>query len=294
MKDRPENREFLLQRFFEYLKTIDKNWLTTWVIIFVGFIVLDLAFQLFYRDSSFYSSIEFGKHIVNLPIVDHGTFIGVTVLKIAGIFLSFVYAFSKFRKDYTLQIALLFTFLADILLLLDNSSAVGVFVFCLAQYFHLARFKNFNPKYFIFYNFFLASVIIIAHFTFIPSIYILGFIYAITLLLNIYTTHYWHKKSERELFEFKDNNQNTPDSNQKLTRLARTKISSDCAFFGFLLFLFCDINVALSFIARTHFAPVVLVKLFNFFAWAFYYPSQVLISNSSDKIEKSSKFLAKK
>lgn len=238
-------------------------WLTIWGVIFFSFVTLDITYQLIYGDQSVFQSIQVGYVIYRIPIIDHGTFIGVTILKILGICLTFIYALKKFKKDYLLQIALGFTFLADILLLLDNTSAIGVLVFCLAQYFHISRFAGAKPKYFIGYTAFLVVFLFYGHFMAIPPIIVLGFIYGISLIQNIRLTRKWAKSTEKTS--------------------SKAIVASHCAFWGFILFAMCDTNVAISFFARVGVLPSLLFKPANFFAWLFYYPSQVLISNSSIK-----------
>ena len=56
---------------------------------------------------------------------------------------------------------------------------------------------------------------------------------------------------------------------------------TELAFSGFILFLCCDICVALSYLSHENMLPVWMYGLMNYLDWAFYYPAQVLISNSS-------------
>jgi hypothetical protein len=51
----------------------------------------------------------------------------------------------------------------------------------------------------------------------------------------------------------------------------------------------CDINVAMSYLSVTGVIPFFIARFANFFAWLFYYPSQVLISNSSIITQKNRK-----
>ena len=258
------------QKFINYIASIDKIWLLIWSTIFISFVLLDSFFQSFYplRNVSYHLTI--GSHIVALPIIQNGTFLGVTLLKYSGILLSYFYARKKFPKDYTLHIALLFTLLADTILTFDSISIFGVLVFCLAQYFHIARFAKVRPKFFISWTFFMLLLLIFGWFNQIPDMYVLAFIYATSLLQNLILTHRWWKESKS----------NPAASDREI-------VASTCAFAGFILFILCDLNVAVSYLSVTAVLPIALARYANFFAWLFYYPSQVLISNSStSKIQK--------
>jgi hypothetical protein len=54
-----------------------------------------------------------------------------------------------------------------------------------------------------------------------------------------------------------------------------------CGFYGFVAFLCCDICVALRFLAMQGSLPDDIIPLVSYLVWVFYYPSQVLIANSS-------------
>ena len=264
-------------KFIEYITNIDKVWLLIWGAIFISFVLLDSFFQAFYPHRNVFYQFTIHSHSIILPIIQNGTFLGVTLLKYSGILLSYFYARKKFPKDYILHIALLFTLLADTILTFDSISAFGVLAFCFAQYFHIARFAKVRPKFFISWTFFMLLLLIFGWFNQIPDMYVLAFIYATSLLQNLILTHRWWKESKS----------NPAASDREI-------VASTCAFAGFILFILCDLNVAVSYLSVTAVLPIALARYANFFAWLFYYPSQVLISNSStsknpktEKLQKS-------
>lgn len=219
-----------MYRLFAYIKTINKYWLATWAVIYASFLVLDIVWT------------------GSVP---------VTVIKYTGIVLCLVYAFRKWPKDYLLQIALLFTLLADTILVFDHTSVVGVFVFCIAQFFHLARLSqfHFSPKAFIVYLVIIGLVSAFCLMQHLPLMYPLAGTYLVTLVFNLSLARHWY-------FE------------------ART-IPSLCALVGFSLFLCCDLNVGISYFSAIGAFSAELLAPANYLAWLFYYPSQVFISNSS-------------
>lgn len=256
----------LIKKLLDYAIKIDMIWLVIWGTIFASFVVLDSVFQTAYPGENVYWEFAGGDHPITIEIVGNGTFIGVTVLKYIGIVLSFVYARKKFPKDYILQIALAFTLLADTVLTFDHVNVFGVLAFCFAQYFHIARFAKVKPKTFIAWTLGIMWLLILGAYYKIEDMYVLAFIYGLSLIMNIALTHRWWKNTM---------------NNKKATN--REIVASTCAFFGFILFLCCDTNVALSYLSVTGTLPAFIARYANFFAWLFYYPSQVLISNSSTK-----------
>ncbi|MBQ6486187.1 hypothetical protein IJI76_00455 [Candidatus Saccharibacteria bacterium] len=258
-------KKIWISKLLDYARSIDRSWLITWSLIFISFIVLDSFFQTHFSGQDiFYDMNLFGKDL-HFEVVKNGTFIGVTIIKYAGIVLSFIYAKVKFKRDYILQIALLFTLLADTILTLDSISELGVLAFCLAQYFHNARFAGMKPYAFIAWSVFLLLILMFGHFHHINNMYSLAIIYGTSLIANIILTYRWWRKSKKPWNKATD----------------REIIASTCAFFGFILFILCDINVGISYLSVTGVLPLKLATFANFFAWMFYYPSQVLISNSS-------------
>ncbi len=190
-------------------------------------------------------------------------FFGITMLKLMGIAFCFIYVLAKFPNDKWIIAAFLLTFIADLILAFDNTSTIGVLFFVLAQFSHFTRIKPLK-KHEILSAIFMLSGYLALSFAAGPfTIYLLGAIYAFFLISNLALSYSWHKKR--------------PSSPQGLS-----------AFYGFSLFLCCDLCVAGSFFAGIRILPIFLKRLFDFLAWGFYYPSQVLISNSSKKKPKSS------
>ncbi|MBQ9020323.1 hypothetical protein IJ096_03320 [Candidatus Saccharibacteria bacterium] len=219
-----------MHNLFAYLKTINKAWLITWAIIYASFLILDIIWQ------------------GSIP---------VTVIKYTGIVLCLVYAFKKWPKDYLLQIALLFTLLADTILVFDHTSTIGVFVFCIAQFFHLARLSqfHFSPRAFTVYIIIILLVVAFGITQHLQIMYPLAGVYLITLIFNVISAHAWYASAHT--------------------------VPSLCAICGFILFFCCDFNVGISYFSAVGALPIVLFAPANYLAWFFYYPSQVLISNSS-------------
>lgn len=191
----------------------------------------------------------------------HPNFWGTTIIKYTGILINVLYAYQKFRKDHLLQIALLFTLLADTILVLDHTSPAGVFTFCLAQFFHISRLAKTSPAFFGGALFFIFTTFALGTINNIPIMFTLGFIYATFLSANL-------ALSARLFFR-----------TQKSKSVLHTR--SAYALYGFILFACCDSCVAVSYLSYTHVLPFLFYAPANYFAWIFYYPSQLLVSNSS-------------
>ena len=215
---------------FKRIQGIDRRWLIIWVLIYFSFLFLDLA----------------------LP-----HFFGATLVKYLGIFLCLVYAYQKFRFDTLLIIALLFTLLADTILIWTPYYVPGVYCFCFAQFFHIARFIKAQPKLLVIFFFGMFLIFAFGLVQGLPPIYSIAAIYAITLITNLVLSFIWVRREPRNLH-------------------ARYASS------GFLLFLACDTCVALQFLAVETVLPAYILPVVSFLVWFFYYPSQVLISNSSN------------
>src|SRR5574344_503742 len=74
---------------FQRVSNIDTSWFAVWMVIYSGFILLDIFMPGFW---------------------------GSTLLKYTGIFLCVVYAHRKFPTDVLLSVALLLTFCSDTIL----------------------------------------------------------------------------------------------------------------------------------------------------------------------------------
>ncbi len=214
---------------YKRLSYIDPIWLFIWIVIYVTFLLSDIFFPNFW---------------------------GSAVIKYAGIFLCIVYAHQKYRDDYTLQLALLFTFLADTILVWTPFTLAGVYVFSFAQFMHLSRLTKLPNISLCIYacgiSFFFALSIIFG----LEPIYAIATVYGLELICNlVISAKNWRQNSKQ--------------------------FSTRCAFYGFLAFICCDICVALRFVALDGVLPAFLIPTVSFLVWVFYYPSQVLIANSS-------------
>lgn len=180
---------------------------------------------------------------------------GVLLLRYSGIALAFLYACIKFPKDHLLKLALGFTLAADTLLAIDKVSVIGVSVFCFAQFFHFCRLYHTNPYFLPAYFVVVATAFTLSLILGADPMFAVATIYGLTLLSNVGLAAYWYYKHRNA--------------------------ASACAFYGFVLFLLCDLCVGISYLSNTAFLPTFLYPFANYFAWVFYYPSQVLLSNSS-------------
>lgn len=297
------------KQLVNYITSVDRVWLYTWGVIFVGFIVLDSYFQARFHGHNVIWDVNAFGHMLHIRVISNGTFIGVTALKYLGIILNVIYAHKKFPSDHLLQIALFLTLLADTILVINSTSELGVLAFCFAQYFHLSRFAGTSPNFFFGWTLFMTLLLLFGQINGIQDIYVLACIYGVTLLCNIALTARWWlrtrqgivsvpinkkaqvstskastKKESEFITKFKQRYINLPPESRRLETVA-----SSSAVLGFILFFCCDFNVALSYLAVTGVLPIKVAVFANFFAWFFYYPSQVLISNSSVLIERTLK-----
>lgn len=220
------NLKGILQR----ITLVDPSWLAIWFVIYLVFLTLDLFMPHFW---------------------------GATLMKYIGIFLVLVYTYQKFPTDHLLILALLFTLLADTILVWTNWEIPGVYCFCFAQFFHTARFTRSQPKFLIFYFIAVFLIFVFAILQGVAPIYAIAVIYALSIIGNLILAFSWYRH----------------DKNNFRAR---------CAFIGFALFLACDLCVGaqhlmLDGIFATNFLPLI-----SYCVWLFYYPSQVLISNSSN------------
>lgn len=190
-------------------------------------------------------------------------FFGITFLKLLGIGLCLVYVIQKHREDYLIELAFAATFIADLFLAASNTSLFGVYVFAIAQFLHFSRLKGLKKHQIIIIGtlisvFFIATAALGAY-----SLILMGAVYAFFLISNLLLSFSWYKSAH-----------------------GQKKNPAFCACLGFVLFACCDLCVAGSFFSGLHALPFIFKRLFDFFAWVFYYPSQVLISNSSKVAKK--------
>lgn len=180
-----------------------------------------------------------------------------SILKYTGLFLCVIYTYATCKKDTRLVLAMFLTFLADTILMLVGARLIGVYVFCFAQMFHTLRLSRAPSAalmgYFVMLFIVFASGILWG----IPALYVVSFSYAATLLTNLRLSWRWYRSDRMN------------------------PCAINCLA-GFLLFICCDINVALSYLSLTGGIPAFIAPISSFLVFVFYYPSQILISNSSN------------
>lgn len=218
------------QLWLEIRQNIPRNWLTIWLWVMSSIIVLGIATPS--------SSL-------------------LTLIKLFGVFCCVFYTISVFPKNYLLQLAMLSTFIADIILATNNLSEPGLITFVIAQLLHSWRMHTPETRpYIIICG--IAIVIIIALgyiLNLIPNIFVICTCYGLLLLANLASSWLW-KANDPKNFH------------------------AHCAVIGFTLFVCCDTCVIMSYLALNHFLPALFYGLANFFAWFFYFPSQIFVANS--------------
>lgn len=184
--------------------------------------------------------------------------LAVTFLRLAGIFLCVLYVFI-YSQNLLLKFAFMLTLLADVFLAINSVSIAGVITFCFVQFTHFIRLKNSSYKLLVIFYIGILLVFVFSILWNIDAHYPLAAIYCTTLVTNIF--------------------------------LAKKR--DTISFLGFLLFLCCDILVAVSFLASVGVLHHALHPIADYLAWAFYLPSQVLIANTPEKLARSTKKVAK-
>lgn len=181
------------------------------------------------------------------------------IIRVGGIFLCFAYALQHFPKDHLLHLALFATSIADVFLAINHTGETGIFIFLIAQVIHLVRLdgeKRARTPVIIFCIIGIISLLGNLYFHNIQIIYVIVSFYVATILMNIYFSYRWYIHSQRNPRAF-------------------------MSLIGFALFFCCDICTAISFLSLNHILMPYFHSPANYFAWFFYYPSQILISNSS-------------
>ena len=184
-------------------------------------------------------------------------FWGASLIKYVGIFLCLIYAYQKFRNDHLLILALLFTFLSDTILVWTPWELVGVYCFCFAQFFHLTRLSKGRPKFLILYFVLVFLLFIFATLRGINPLYAIAVVYAGSLVTNVILAGRWYLRDRQDFH-------------------------ARCAFYGFILFLACDICVGTQHLMTDGVFPAQLLPIVSYLIWLFYYPSQVFMANSSN------------
>ncbi len=183
----------------------------------------------------------------------------LTSIKLGGIILCLIYTLLTFPNDNLLHFALFTTVIADIILAINNTAELGIILFFMAQIIHTFRLSRgkLDPRLIAFFiAIALGCTLITTIFHLAPPIYTISTFYVINLIINIIICWRWSANDSKNL---------------------RAKLG----LYGFLLFLCCDTCTGISYLSFTDIFPSFLYLPANFFAWFFYYPSQVLISTSS-------------
>lgn len=183
-----------------------------------------------------------------------------TFVRLTGIVLCFLYVVIYFSHDYWLLLAMGATCVADLILAGNNISPLGVTVFVSTQIFHLLHLltlRNSPTKRYVFIYIAIAICLIVLDvlFDIMPRLYLVCGLYAILLITNIILS-YRYRKAEP------------------------TNPKAWFAFFGFLLFASCDFCTSMSYFSLIGLLPASFYNLANFLVWFFYYPSQILLSNT--------------
>lgn len=181
---------------------------------------------------------------------------GSALLKYTGVFLCVVYAYKKYRNDTKLILALFLTLLADTVLVWTDMTVLGVFIFCFAQFMHFLRLTRLNKKHLGAFTLVISLLTIVSAFRGDEIIYSLAALYGGLLISNI----------TMSASRFREDRQN---------------ICARCAFYGFIAFLGCDLCVGLRYVMLDGAMPADILPIIAILVWAFYYPSQVLLANSS-------------
>ena len=212
-------------------KRIIIPWLIVWLSVYLGFMILEII---------------------------TGKCLAVTILKYGGLVLCFLYALIYERKDAYLIFALFLTLIADMILIFDSVSEVGVLVFIFVQLAHLLRFSIIRRTSLLI-PVLMVALIVVAGFLqkSIPTMFVLAMAYGVLIFTNIYEAFRWCKLDK--------------------------SAASRCAFFGFILFFLCDLSVGISYITTTATLPHTVTILTSYFAWMFYLPAQVLITLSGNR-----------
>jgi len=193
-------------------------------------------------------------------------FAGSSILKYVGIFLCSIYAYQKYHQDTMLILALFLTFLADTILVWTPWEIAGVYVFSFAQLMHILRLSKAKPEIIGVFSAMLGLFSALAIAAGLNPLYAICTVYALELLCNLALANRRYRQNPKNF-------------------------RSRCALYGFTAFVACDLCVALRHLSLDGILPAQILPLVAFLVWVFYYPSQVLIANSST--ERPSSHLSK-
>lgn len=198
----------------------------------------------------FAANIVLGIIIPSSPIL--------TTIRLSGILLCVIYAWCYFRHDHLLIIAMLATFIADCILAINNLAEIGLIFFLIAQLCHLYRldYARIRRPIIVLITLIIFTIVLDLFLKFTPLIHLTCAFYLFVLATNIDISWRWYRQAPRNP-------------------------RSLCALAGFTLFLCCDICTGVSYLSLQNIFSAATYAPANFFAWFFYYPSQILVSNSS-------------
>lgn len=154
-----------------------------------------------------------------------------------------------------LRLAMFFTVLADLFLVVMGLNTIGVTLFCIVQLIYIVRYdtRHFNDIakiLFIILIILTGLYVFLYHFIYKFDIIILiALIYSVCIGLSLFKSL---KAMEMKIYP---------------------QINGELVVWGMALFLLCDINVALSYLG-------IIEELSQSLIWLFYIPSQILLSFS--------------
>ncbi|NLZ49791.1 MAG: hypothetical protein GX895_13625 [Clostridiales bacterium] len=176
------------------------------------------------------------------------------------------------KDTLLLQLGLLFTTLADLFFLILDFCELGVITFCLVQIIYFMRYLSKNNHYTVIKLITFIVITTIIYLTLsifsknIMFLFMVAFIYTITLIASVIRSI---KSCKEKYF---------PSPNRYMIVV------------GMMLFMLCDINVGLSYLAsNSNFHCTFLNKYeatSSFLIWLFYLPSQVLLALSGYDFDK--------
>lgn len=184
-----------------------------------------------------------------------------TSIKLSSILLCLIYTIIYFYRDKLLVLSISTTLIADIILATNNIAIIGLLFFLTTQFIHLIRLTNSQDKkmqiriaLFITFSIVLITLSLITNI--MQPIFVIAIFYLLTLCTNIYISWRWRRQETHNFHAFS-------------------------AFWGFILFLACDLCVGVSYLSLIHFFADFFYHPANFLAWVFYCPAQIFLSNST-------------
>ncbi len=202
--------------------------------------------------SIFYTLILLGSIILPKSLL-------LDLIKVLSILGCLIYTCINFPSDRSLKLAMFTTLIADALLAFCDNLFYGVFIFFITQLLHHQRLTQ-NFRFTMTYGFIMLLSLFLIKTTpihqYLEPLIALCIFYTGMILINISSSYKWWRQN--------------PTNPHTLSALS-----------GFILFLLCDSCVALAYFTTTGILPSQLEIVFNFLAWFFYYPSQILVSNST-------------